>query len=71
MEIQKMGGIEGWAKDKFSTEPTGLKTNGDIINNNHTYSWIHIDIRNFDRIYLEDKFFCKNIADMEGEKLGG
>ncbi|TRX36198.1 hypothetical protein FNW52_09235 [Flavobacterium sp. ZT3R18] len=39
-------------KNNFSIEPIGLGTN-------QTYSWIHLDVREFDNEYLDDKYFVK------------
>lgn len=47
--------------NNFCLEPIALiyKPNGKI-DTNYTYSWIHFDVREFEPIYLEDKYFCKN-----------
>ncbi|SHM88031.1 glycoside hydrolase family protein [Flavobacterium saccharophilum] len=39
-------------KNNFSIEPIGLS-------DGHTYSWIHLDVREFDNEYLDDKYFVK------------
>lgn len=39
-------------KNNFSIEPIGL-------GKDHTYSWIHLDVREFDNEYLDDKYFVK------------
>lgn len=39
-------------RNNFSIEPIGLSTN-------QTYSWIHLDVREFDNEYLDDKYFVK------------
>ncbi len=32
-------------------------------------TWIHADVRNFEKKYLDDKFFCKSIQDLDGKPL--
>lgn len=39
-------------ENNFSIEPIGLGTN-------QTYSWIHLDVREFNNEYLDDKYFVK------------
>lgn len=59
-----------WAtKNLFSLEPIGLNKDNSIISKSHTYSWIHLDVRTFDKGYLADEFFCKNISELNQEKL--
>lgn len=52
----------------FSLEPIGLNSDNSLING-YTYSWIHLDVRAFDKKYLSDDFFCKNILELNKEKL--
>jgi peptidoglycan hydrolase-like protein with peptidoglycan-binding domain len=49
--------MEWGSLNRFSLESTvdGAKT------------WVHADVRMFEKKYLEDKFFCKNIQEMNGE----
>ncbi|WP_281237910.1 glycosyl hydrolase 108 family protein [Flavobacterium praedii] len=56
--------------NNFSLEPIDLKydANGDI-DNNYTYSWIHLDVREFDPIYLDDKYFCKNASTLNSKNI--
>ncbi len=32
-------------------------------------TWVHYDVREFDSVYLEDKFFVKNLTDLNGKSL--
>jgi hypothetical protein len=32
-------------------------------------TWVHYDVREFDTVYLEDKFFAKNINDLNGKSI--
>lgn len=58
------------ADDKFSLEPIDLiyKKDGSI-DKNYTYSWIHLDVREFKTVYLEDKYFCKNGSELNGQSI--
>ncbi|WP_419868510.1 glycosyl hydrolase 108 family protein [Chryseobacterium sp. CT-SW4] len=56
-------------RNNFSLEPIGLNSDNTIIDSNHTYSWIHMDVREFDKIYLDDKYFCKNVTTLNGKNL--
>ncbi|OCG26344.1 hypothetical protein A9G45_10980 [Gilliamella sp. HK2] len=59
-----------WANSNlFSTEPIGLKKDNSIIDRNHTYSWIHMDVRSFEKQYLLDEYFCTDAATLNKEKL--
>ena len=53
--------------NNFCLEPIALiyKPNGKV-DQNYTYSWIHFDVREFESIYLEDKYFCKNKNGLNG-----
>jgi hypothetical protein len=33
----------------------------------HIFSWLHIDVRQFDSGYLEDKYFCKTLMILMGK----
>ncbi|WP_026718460.1 glycoside hydrolase family protein [Flavobacterium gelidilacus] len=57
-------------KNNFCLEPIDLiyKANGKI-DKNYTYSWIHFDVREFDSIYLDDKYFCKNKTSLNGKSI--
>ena len=56
--------------NNFCLEPIALiyKPNGKI-DQNYTYSWIHFDVREFESIYLEDKYFCKNKDGLNGTSI--
>jgi predicted chitinase len=57
-------------KNYFSLEPIDLKyTKNGKIDNNYTYSWIHMDVREFDSEYLEDKYFCKDAQTLNGKNI--
>ncbi|OWP86565.1 hypothetical protein BWK60_08140 [Flavobacterium covae] len=69
--IKYLGGQENWTNpNKFSIEPIDLlyKKNGKV-RFDHTFSWIHFDVRRFDSIYLEDKYFCKNSQSLNSKSL--
>ena len=53
----------------FSLEPIGLNPDNTIIDKNHTYSWIHMDVRTFEKKYLLDEYFCTNTTTLNKEKL--
>lgn len=60
----------GWnSVNLFSLEPIGLNTDNSKIDANHTYSWIHLDVRAFDKIYMVDDLFCKNRRGLDKEYL--
>jgi hypothetical protein len=42
-----------WVRQGFSTEPIG-------VNDGQTWSWMHLDVREFDISYREDKYFIKS-----------
>ncbi|WP_430827552.1 N-acetylmuramidase domain-containing protein [Chryseobacterium indologenes] len=48
--------------NNFSLEPFGL-------GNGQTWSWIHMDVREFDNVYLDDKFFTKTQDSLTGKSL--
>ena len=48
--------------NNFSLEPFGL-------NSGQTWSWIHMDVREFDNKYLDDKYFTKTQISVEGKKI--
>ncbi|QYN43375.1 peptidoglycan-binding protein [Gilliamella sp. ESL0441] len=55
-------------KNLFTTEPIGLDSKGNSISG-FTYSWIHMDVRSFEKQYLLDEYFCTNATILNGEKL--
>ncbi len=69
--IKYLGGQENWTNpNKFSIEPIDLlydkKGN---VRYDHTFSWIHIDVREFKSIYLDDKYFCKDSNGLNGKSI--
>ncbi|OCG20174.1 hypothetical protein A9G11_09785 [Gilliamella sp. wkB108] len=58
-----------WDKiNLFTTEPIGLTSKGEK-KSGHTYSWIHVDVRSFEKQYLLDEYFCTNDITLNKEKL--
>ncbi|EGD34030.1 peptidoglycan-binding protein [Capnocytophaga sp. oral taxon 338] len=55
-------------KNNFSLEPIGLNKNNTEIKG-HTYSWIHIDVRRFEKEYLDDIYFCKERKTLNGKLM--
>ncbi|MWP74329.1 peptidoglycan-binding domain-containing protein, partial [Gilliamella sp. Pra-s52] len=53
----------------FTTEPIGLNPDDSIIDKKHTYSWIHMDVRTFEKQYLLDEYFCTDATTLNKEKL--
>ncbi len=69
--IKYLGAQKKWKNpNMFSIEPIDLKykKNGKV-RFDHTYSWIHIDVRNFESKYLEDYLFCKDRSTLNGENI--
>ncbi|MCV9926938.1 hypothetical protein OIU83_04715 [Flavobacterium sp. LS1R49] len=69
--IKYLGAQKEWpAKNLYSIEPIDLlydkKGN---VRFDHTFSWIHVDVREFDSIYLDDKYFCKNSTKLNGNTI--
>lgn len=52
-------------KNKFSLEPTRKIFKNEFI----ATTWIHIDVREFDAIYLKDIFFCRNQDKVKGKSM--
>jgi len=55
----------------FGLEPIGLlyytdKKGETQIDPNYSYSWIHLDVREFNQDYLRDDLFCKDSATLNG-----
>ena len=68
--IKYLDAKTSWTKSNhYGLEPIGLNSNNSKIDDNHTYSWIHIDVREFESTYLEDKYFCKNNTDLNGKNI--
>ncbi|AUS04112.1 glycoside hydrolase family protein [Pseudotamlana carrageenivorans] len=60
--VKYLGAQEEWTDtNKFSIEPIGLEYHsGGELRYDRTFSWIHMDVRRFESIYLVDDYFCKN-----------
>lgn len=56
-------------KNNFSLEPIGLNADNSLVDSNHTYSWIHMDVREFDKKYLDDKYFAKGSSSLNGKSI--
>ncbi len=69
--IKFLGAQKKWTNSNmFSIEPIDLLyyASGDL-RYDHTFSWIHMDVREFDTIYLADKFFCKDETSLNGKSI--
>lgn len=69
--IKYLGAQKEWPNSNlFSIEPIDLlyDSKGNP-RQDHTYSWIHMDVREFDSSYLEDKYFCKNSTSLNGKSI--
>lgn len=69
--VKYLGAQKEWPnKNLFSIEPIDLlydkKGN---VRYDHTFSWIHVDVREFDSAYLDDKYFCKNVTTLNGKSI--
>jgi lysozyme family protein len=69
--IKYLGAQKNWPnKNVFSTEPIDLLYYPDgSLRYDHTFSWLHIDVREFESIYLEDKYFCKSSTNLNSESI--
>lgn len=69
--IKYLGAQEEWPnKNLFSVEPIDLLYYPDgALRYDHTFSWLHIDVRQFESIYLEDNYFCKSLIDLNGKSI--
>lgn len=69
--IKYLGAQEEWPnKNLFSVEPIDLLYYPDgSLRYDHTFSWLHIDVRQFESIYLEDNYFCKSLIDLNGKSI--
>lgn len=69
--IKYLGAQKEWpAKNLYSIEPIDLlyDSKGNV-RFDHTFSWIHVDVREFDTVYLDDKYFCKNATGLNGKPI--
>jgi hypothetical protein len=55
-KMVEMGGFQiGWsAANRKSFEPSEIAP-----------TWVHMDVRQFENKYLEDRFFCKSLAELD------
>lgn len=65
--VKHLGSQIRWdKKNMFSLEPgVNPKYKGEFL----ATTWIHLDVRQFELKYLEDKFFVKSLSDLNGENL--
>ncbi len=54
----------GWKKNHFGLEPKKFNSNS-----SGATTWVHVDVREFDKKYLEDKLFTKEQKLVIGKKL--
>ncbi|WP_165851717.1 glycosyl hydrolase 108 family protein [Chryseobacterium pennipullorum] len=69
--IKYLGAQKEWpGKNLFSIEPIDLRySNKGKLRYDHTFSWIHMDVRQFDSQYLEDQYFCKSLSDLNEKSI--
>ena len=64
--IKYIGAQLKWpSKNKFSIEPTRKSYLAEFI----APSWIHFDVREFEKKYLEKNYFAKSIEDVNGKSI--
>ena len=71
--VKYLGAQKNWPdSNKFSIEPIDLLYYADgSLRYDHTFSWIHMDVREFEEIYLNDEYFCKNSLELNGKNILG
>ncbi|AZA93108.1 Predicted chitinase [Chryseobacterium nakagawai] len=69
--VKYLGAQKEWPNTNlFSIEPIDLLYNSKgKVRFDHTFSWIHMDVRQFDAQYLEDKYFCKSLTALNGKSI--
>ncbi|MCM0666438.1 glycoside hydrolase family protein [Flavobacterium tyrosinilyticum] len=69
--IKYLGAQKNWPDSNlFSTEPIDLLYYPDgSLRYDYTFSWLHVDVRQFDSQYLEDKYFCKSLNALNGKSI--
>ncbi|OWP83144.1 hypothetical protein BWK59_12080 [Flavobacterium davisii] len=68
--IKFLNAKTNWTKKNYyGLEPIGLNKNNSKIDSNHTYSWIHLDVREFESEYLKDEYFCKESKSLNGKLI--
>ncbi len=69
--IPNLGAQKEWPNSNlFSIEPIDLlyDSKGNV-RFDHTFSWIHIDVREFNSQYLKDIYFCKSKSKLNGKSI--
>ncbi len=69
--IKQLGSQKEWpGKNVFSIEPIDLLYYGDgSLRYDYTFSWIHMDVREFDATHLQEKNFCTNSSTLNGKSI--
>ena len=69
--IKHLGAQKNWPDPNlFSIEPIDLLYYpSGAVRYDHTFSWIHFDIRQFESKYREDKYFCKDATVLNGKNI--
>lgn len=69
--VKYLGAQKEWPGDNvYSIEPIDLlyDKKGNVRYDN-TFSWIHMDVREFDSVHLDDKYFCKSLSILNGKSI--
>ena len=69
--VKHLGAQREWPNPNlFSIEPIDLLYYKDgSLRYDHTFSWIHMDVRQYEKKYLDDKYFCTNAATLNGKSI--
>ncbi|SFC41756.1 glycoside hydrolase family protein [Kaistella jeonii] len=69
--VKYLGAQKEWPDlDLYSIEPIDLLYYRDgSLRYDHTFSWIHIDVRQYKKEYLDDKYFCTNLVSLNGRNI--
>lgn len=69
--VKYLGAQKQWPNPNlFSIEPIDLLYYKDgSLRYDHTFSWIHMDVRHYDKKYLDDKYFCTSSATLNGKSI--
>ena len=69
--VKYLGAQKEWPNPNlFSIEPIDLLYYKDgSLRYDHTFSWIHMDVRQYDKKYLDDKYFCTSSATLNGKSI--
>jgi hypothetical protein len=64
--VEKMHGQVRWkSPDRFSMEPSEASYDGEYL----ATTWVHIDVREFQARFLDDRFFCKTTESLNGKSM--